>query len=268
MGGGRPWANAYGPEAINRVVVPLVQAGYQLIELYWPNKWLNGVDDADMTEPSEGEDWEGQATLACRVATMIQWIEANLHVTGEKFCATGQSGGASQIAYTLTHYGMDLLWDAVVLTSGPPHSDLPAGCWDTCPPQTQGEPCYEDRTKCGIDWAYGNPHDSCDDLDSPLNYGPCQDQGAGALEFFRHQSLAPDPLFGGWDYFYDNTTVHFIEGGLDITSAPWQLKRYRDELVAAGTTTTLHPVPTATHDVPADQFGADEIFLQITTNCQ
>jgi hypothetical protein len=245
----------------------LVQAGYQLVELTWPNRWSNGIDDEDLTEPAEVDVWEGQATLACRVATMVQWIVDNLHVSGTPLCATGQSGGASQIAYTLTYYGMDSLWDAVVLTSGPTHSDLPAGCWSICPPATFGQPCHNDRAKCGIDWAYGNPYDSCDDLSSPLNYGPCQDQGAGSLEFFRYQSIAVDPPFGSWNYFYPTTSVHFIEGGLDSGSAPWQLQRYLAELAAAGTTTSHVVVPSASHNVPEDAFGADQIFADLTTNC-
>ena len=69
--------------------------------------------------------WEGDSraiTLACRYATVAQWIYDNLHEGGEEtlFAAQGNSGGAAQIAFGLAHYGLDEIIDLANLGGGPP----------------------------------------------------------------------------------------------------------------------------------------------------
>ena len=130
------------------------------------------------------------------------------------------------------------------------------------------------RTKCGIDWAYGNPEDGCPTPVPPTSYGPCQedDFGSAAEVVFDVQSLTVDPN-DEWQYFYE-TVVWFIAGGLDETSAPWHQERYFDRLVAGGTPIenggSIQEVPTAEHNVPEDPAqdgGADSILAALAEIC-
>ena len=79
--------------------------------------------------------WQGTGesrTWACRYATVARWVYDNLHRGGERtlFLAHGNSGGSSQIAYALTHYGLDEVIDAALLSGGPPDAPVcsPQGC--------------------------------------------------------------------------------------------------------------------------------------------
>ena len=63
-------------------------------------------------------------TLACRYATTAKWVYENVH-TGDRarlFAAQGTSGGASQIAFALAHYGLSDFLDLANLGGGPPHT--------------------------------------------------------------------------------------------------------------------------------------------------
>ena len=78
----------------------------------------------------------GPAHLACRSASLIQWLHDTYYLPmGVSaaplqcgFCLTGNSGGASQIAYSLAFYGLGDIVDAVVETGGPPHAALDKAC--------------------------------------------------------------------------------------------------------------------------------------------
>ncbi len=74
-------------------------------------------------------------TLACRYATAAKWVYDNIHTGGKTrlFAAQGTSGGASQIAFGLAHYGLSDLLDLANLGGGPP------GC-PLCSPDGQNAP--------------------------------------------------------------------------------------------------------------------------------
>jgi hypothetical protein len=71
-------------------------------------------------------------TLACRYATVARWARDSLYAGG-LFAAQGTSGGASQIAFALAHYGIRDFLDLANLGSGPP------GC-PLCSPDGQNPP--------------------------------------------------------------------------------------------------------------------------------
>lgn len=66
----------------------------------------------------------GSKSWACRYATAARWVYDNLHQGGTRtlFAAHGNSGGSSQIAYALAHYGLDEIFDLTILSGGPPDS--------------------------------------------------------------------------------------------------------------------------------------------------
>lgn len=74
-------------------------------------------------------------SLACRYATVARWIFDTLHQGGKQtlFAAQGTSGGSSQVAFALAHYGLDDIISLANLGGGPP------GC-PLCSPDGQHGP--------------------------------------------------------------------------------------------------------------------------------
>ena len=106
------------------VVNGILGAGYTTVQVAFspldnptefPSGWLTGPG--------------GVRRLACRYATMAQWVYANIQQsTSVPMCATGNSGGAGAIAYALTNYGESNIFAMVETTSGPPMTRLDWGC--------------------------------------------------------------------------------------------------------------------------------------------
>ena len=90
------------------------------MQLKWLGGWLIGTP---------GEE-EGHVRLACRPATVARWVYDNLHETepAAAYCAAGNSGGAAQISYMLTHYGLEEVLDLIIPNGGPPMGRLDRAC--------------------------------------------------------------------------------------------------------------------------------------------
>ena len=95
------------------LAIELLSAGYRIVDRRWTVNWF-----------STGSSIKKQSA---RYATLLQWVRDNVHTTGT-FNATGNSGGASELAYALTTWNGGDLLDTAVLTSGPPHSRLDYFC--------------------------------------------------------------------------------------------------------------------------------------------
>lgn len=191
-GGVTYWGDAAAAQA---AIGELRQQGFMIVQHRWMRAWYQA-------DPGEQP---GPALSACRSATLYRWVYDNLYVplgldppVGEcGFCITGSSGGASQASFPLTHYGLDVILDAVVPTGGPAHGSISKGCL-----QTAGEEDYwfapsEANT---IDRSYGYGSD-----------GPCSQHDPTATPQWDCDSLA----VAGRDHYHPSTRVHFIFGKED-----------------------------------------------------
>jgi hypothetical protein len=72
----------------------------------------------------------GPRRLACRYATVAQWVYANIHNSNSSapMCATGNGRGAAAIAYALTGYGQRDIFSMVEVTGVPAMSHLDLVC--------------------------------------------------------------------------------------------------------------------------------------------
>lgn len=103
----------------------------------------------------------GPRDMACRPATLLWHLAASQASTTDEdepgrcqpLCATGNSGGASQLAYALADHRAGEVLDTVVLTSGPPHAAMADGCTPGSPDDEAAR--YESGAAAGIDAAYG-----------------------------------------------------------------------------------------------------------------
>lgn len=180
------------------------QAGLDVVQVRWTRAWT-------LAEP--GEDDAGAAHVACRPATAVKWIHDNLyaglgvpsHGVGDcGFCVTGTSGGSSQAAYTVSHYGLENIVDAVIPVSGPTHAAMAKGCL-----RRPGEEdyWYSGASTRNIDYTYGFTGTD----------GPCRSNAEPPYVKAEWQQLWDRESVDtqGSDYNHPQTRVHLIIGGDD-----------------------------------------------------
>jgi hypothetical protein len=92
---------------------------YQVFELAWKHGW---------TKHAEGH---GFKDAMCGYEEALRWAVAHLADNKNTVCAQGNSAGSFQIAYGLASYGMEDIFDAVVMSGGPPVSRLDVSCFGT-----------------------------------------------------------------------------------------------------------------------------------------
>lgn len=150
---------AGGTDSYDRSVITQLRGlGFTTVERRWQMPW----EDVD----------SGLLKASCRYSALLSHLRTEVRGA---LCVTGNSAGASEIAYGLSHWDADRWIDFAVPTSGPPMGRLDLGCdpsWepacaallpeDVC---TVGEPsCALDPTT--IDGSYdGSP---CADVDTAL----------------------------------------------------------------------------------------------------
>jgi len=195
-GSGKSWWTAQSTEAYD-LADDLRSLGFLIVQVKWSNSgWLRS---------SPGND-AGIAHLACRPATVIQYVHQQYYLPlgiqaplGEAgFCITGGSGGASQVSYALSHYGLDQILDVVIPTGGPPHAALPKSCMNN-----PGEKDYwfSVNTRNFIDEGFGFFSKT----------GPCSRQDPSFISRWNEESTST----GGSDYYHPTTRVAFIVGEQD-----------------------------------------------------
>lgn len=236
-GGGTGWWSGNGALPAD-FIASLRADGFAVVQLRWVDPWLRSAS---------GED-AGSAHLACRPATIFKWVHDNVYVPlgvddpyriGRcGFCISGNSGGATQSSYPLSHYGLETLLDAVVPTTGPPHAAQAKGCLRN-PGQ---EPYwYAASSSSTIDSSYGF-----------TSSGPCTLHDPSWVPRWDEESVDTE----GSDYFHDRTRVHIILGGMDASSAVAHAQDYADRLEAEGTPYfTNELVPSMPHGIQGSADG-------------
>jgi hypothetical protein len=253
-GGGYPWYDVhftYGALAIENVLA----AGYATVQFnfdYPPLGRKNASFAGWMTGPG------GPRALACRWATLSQWVHDNIGKSRAPFCATGNSGAAGAASYALAFYGMGSTFNMLEQTSGPPFDSIPNGCLcNTAAIQTpcgQGalSECFLSDAEAYLDPAYNNTQCSTAEITHRSSWTP----------IFLHDSLtSSDATFS-----YPTTNIHFVFGGLDTGSAVPQAVQWNSQITANGST-TISCVADAPHEIADVRDGATQISDDIIANC-
>jgi hypothetical protein len=243
-GSGRALWEEFGAGAAS-TLDKLHRRGYRLVQLAWEDGWLLGAPGR----------LEGQQRLACRPATAARWVFDNLHSGADKpLCATGNSGGAAQIAFMLSHYGLEEILAAVVPTGGPPMGRIDQGCLRESADLRQL--WYEPGAARTIDRGFGEPGDGS---------GPCASAESGFRRRFERASIA----FGEHDFEHPATVIWFVFGENDTGSAVGQGLAYYDRLVAAGSPRLgMSVAPATPHQTPSTRKGARRIFKVLKRHCR
>lgn len=237
------------------VVSTVFSAGYEAVQLTFGAPFSSG--------PGWQYDANGQGVraAACRYAMVVQWLAQQ--TPSVPLCATGNSAGGALIGEGLAHYGLGSYLTFAEITSGPPFSRVDLACSPTTV-GVQAEPCshanvgpsvgISDATNY-IDPAYPGPW--CSQSIQPPGSTQYQQQ-------FQNDSItlpaSPDAVLN-----YPSTTIKFLFGELDTSSAPLQGMEYQSQI----TSSQLAPgcVSGAPHDIPSFLPGAQTIATDLTTNC-
>jgi hypothetical protein len=242
-GGGMGLWEGFGPDA-RRVLGELRRAGFRTVQIGWLQPWLAGAAGA----------LEGVGRLACRPATVAQWVHDNLQRGTGAYCATGNSGGAGQISYMPAQYGLAPILDAVVPTGGPPFGRVDLGCIRDNP--LNRSLWYAPNSANTLDRSFGYPGDGT---------GPCATSDQAFRPWFEETSLA----LGNWQYVYPKTMVWFLFGDGDNTSAVGQgLAFYRRLIEAGSPLVRRNQVPDTGHAVPATTAGANMVRDIMLRECR
>jgi hypothetical protein len=221
--------------------------GFVVIQVRWIDSWLKAP---------RGEE-SGSAHLACRSSTVTDWIYWNVYVPlnftprpGQcGFCISGNSGGASQASYALSHYGLEGELNGVFPTSGPPHAAEVKGCLPGYPGYR-----YEAGAVTLLDYSFG-----FDDEHGGL--GPCLTQDPAFSARWTEESVDT----GANDTSHPTVRIQFIIGADDVSSAVPHAGDYRDLLeLDTGNHVTWTLVPDMGHSVQASVEGLRTLEKALT----
>jgi hypothetical protein len=224
----------------------LLNSGFEVVQVAWSgNGWLA----APAGEPL------GQEALACRSATVIQWVHDNMYSAPVPsagighcgFCITGNSAGASQITYALASYGIDSVVDAAIPSSGPPMASIERGCL-----QISGYE-YDPSNEQLIDSSYG--------YGPAAGGGPCVSQDPSFTPVWAGNSVET----GGTNYNYPATRIHIIVGGQDRDIIRNHANDYYQVLTASQQgMLTWQLVPRMGHPIQPSSDGLAALFAALT----
>ena len=237
----------YGTTLLNTIL----DGGFTLVQISWGEPFAN--------QPSGWQTGPGGIrALACRYATLAQWIYTSVHLANSAapFCATGNSSGAQLIGLALTHYGLSSIFAMVEPTSGPPFARQDWACDCTHPPAYN--PCGVHASFCVglanaqnfIDPAYPTPVCS----QEVLSHSTTNDS-----IFYRDSVVAPDSVLA-----YPNTFVKFLYGTLDA-GAPIQGHTWASAITSSKSESC---VADAGHTLPNYLDAAQQIASDILNYCK
>jgi hypothetical protein len=226
----------YGNMAINNVV----NAGFTVVQTDFNSLvgWMDGPG--------------GPLRLSCRWATTAQWIHDNIRSANTAFCATGNSSGAGAIAYALSRFGEDSIFDYVEPTGGPPYSRIDQGCMCNNPTQRSDcagvvGTCYGDDANLFLDPAYANNH--------------CSSHDQADMPIWQADSILSSDNRSILNY---RTRIHFIFGELDTGTGSGEAVMWEDAITSQHDFECVPNGPHLLADVPE---GAQAIADGLINNC-
>jgi hypothetical protein len=208
--------------------------GIEVVQVSWHQAWIDAPEGQEV----------GPARLACRPATLLQWIHDTLYTPldvrenglGCGFCAVGNSGGGAAIAYALAFYGLGKVLRGALISGGPPYTGLDRSCTDQAPY------AFKRGIATVFDASYGFFHRD----------GPCYRSDAS----FRQQWVRDSVDTGGFVYRYPHTRLLLLLGSDDNPAIAAHQQLYQRKLQQAGSPhLDQNTVAGMTHAITASSQG-------------
>ncbi len=230
-------------QRINALLSDLRGAGFVILQVRWGSDWL--AADAGQNDGLH---------VACRPARISRYLHDHVwapmgvdHNVGAcGFCLMGVSGGASSVAWQLTHFMAESYVDAIFPSGGPPHAALAKGCVPSGPAEAP------------YDYLGGS---SVKQIDAPFKSGTgrhCRDHDAPFRPTWDANSI--DTPEAGGDHDHPATRVHLIDGGDDRLRThgyDWMLRMWAEP----SPYTSFEVVPGGPHSVST----SDESMARLKT---
>ena len=236
---------SYGGTTVHNVL----DAGLEAVELTF------GKPFSDAPGWEYDVDGKGVRAAACRYATVVQWVYNR--APGLALCATGNSAGGQMIGEGLAHYGLGDYLVFAEMTSGPPFNRVDYACINNVPAAVE----YCSGSKVGMGVGVGDAVSFID----PAYPGPWCSTSMEThsteyeAQFLNDSVTSPDAVLS-----YPNTTIRFLFGGEDSTSAIRQGLDYQSKIQQP---TTYSCVKDAPHTIPNVLDGAEAIAADLIANC-
>ncbi|MBA3483238.1 MAG: hypothetical protein H0T51_15625 [Pirellulales bacterium] len=222
--------------------------GFAVAQVRWRDSWLLS---------SPGND-AGTAHLGALPATVIKYVHDNYYLPlgisesqvdqhGGGFIITGNSGGATQVSYALSNYGLDDILDVVIPTGGPPHAALAKSLL-----ANPGEEAYQ------------YPLDTRQFIDQGFGYFDGNGPGAMQDPAFIPRWLEESVSTGGNDYYHPDTRIHFIFGDGDLRQQAVGSDYYNRLLAEGSPSVTWEIVPNTGHGTTGTADGRAALWARIT----
>ena len=218
----------------NTIIEESLKNGYRVIQIKWNEGWFK----------ASKEEREGFRKLAVHPASITQFIFDNLVEKDKPFVLFGGSGGAAQISYMLSFYGIDNITDKAIVFAGFWMGRLDIGCFDDNPLNSHLH--YSERARTAIDQSLGFSSDE---------KGPCETRDTTYYDIYKNSSISH-----GGKYNYPNTNVYLIYGGNDQVGALNQGLTYYEQLAAARSPYVhMQIIEGAGHGILHDSMGYETI---------
>lgn len=196
----------YSSDSISSTLITeWLNAGYRIIQVKWDTAWFAG-----------SQAGEGFKNLAVHPASITSEIINRFSEIDKPMVLYGGSGGAAQIAYILSFYGLDKKVDAAILWGGFWMGRLDLGCLGQN--ELQRHLHYSDMAKNAIDMTYGYDGET---------KGPCASRDTTYAHSFLENSIS----FGG-NYYYPDTEMHLYYAGNDGLGALNHGLTYYEQLIS------------------------------------
>jgi hypothetical protein len=246
-GGGDEWYERDGTGSSSDILRGVISRGFRVVQRAWTQDWELGPG--------------GMAAVACRYATLLTWVHDTVQ-DGGALCATGNSGGSSEIAYALTRYGRGAILDLAVPTGGPVMTRLDRGCIgdDAWHAECQalvpaGSRCEPAQVQCDY---VGTSLTYIDDPYTPST--PCAHHDPS----FAPTWLADGLLGAGGVFAFPDTAVRQIIGDRDCTPALPHGLLWHQALTSDATVVFALDTP---HSVQGTPDGAAAIIATMDDAC-
>lgn len=265
-GGSTGLYESAGASAVTDLLTPALNAGLRVVQVAWASNAGLGAWGGSPSSSNYGGDGfpDGPLYLACRPATLLREIAEDTTLTPASgvMLVTGQSGGSSQVLYSLTRYELGEQVDGAVLSGGPPIGELERGCHGLTISSWPAE-CATLATTGGTPCVFFDTAISGQFVDSAWNDGSnaCARQRAPYVEHVS-RSLGYQSVFGGYARRrFPHTVIRWVAGDADASEAVPLGRRAVRQLVDATGSTPVQIATTGgvTHTVPASTSGAQAL---------
>jgi hypothetical protein len=242
-----------GFNVTNTVIITNVRlAGFQTVQIDWSANWM-------LSTPGNSVGMDG---IACRPATVARWVYDTFHQANPSlpYCAVGHSNGASEVAYSMTLYGLDEVFDEAILESGPNFSLLEYGCWNTLGHNSLFLPGTD---RGWVDRSFGISSNG------PCAYNPAPPADPTPIKqpwrsIWQDVSVVTSHTLN----IYPHTMVSLIFGSLDTSQTRYHGNEYANWLAASGTpffTSTI--LLGAGHGTTYSPAGQAKLTSEIINGC-